>query len=77
MAIEKLKEIFNIMKTDYEIISEKEIAIPCPADYSNKILLPQKEIIENHATSIISDECWVHILEDDYGELSWLVVVEE
>ena len=75
--IEKIKEMFDTFDVYYEIISEKEIAVPCPADFSKTILIPQIDIIKNPDTSCITDNSYVHILEDDYGELSWLVVIKD
>ena len=53
--IEKIKEMFDTFDVYYEIISEKEIAVPCPADFSKTILIPQIDIIKNPDTSCITD----------------------
>lgn len=74
----KLKNLFDIMKVDYEIISSNEIRLKCPLDIipNLKFNLPksQIDIIHDEDTTVFCDECWISIYYDEENSLNWLVV---
>ena len=74
--MEKIKALFDTFGVYYRVISDKEIVIECPVDTSKQTLIPQEKIIKDNTTTCITDNGYVHILEDDFGELSWLVVIK-
>ena len=75
----KLTAVFDAMDTEYEIISETEIAIPCPLDGVPEdvdLLHPELEILSPPNKVIcFSDESMIHITYHEYtNTLSWVVV---
>lgn len=75
----KLTTVFDMFETDYEIISETEIAIPCPLDGVPEevdLLLPEIEILSPpNKVVCFSDEAMIHIRYSVEHEcFSWLVV---
>ena len=69
----KLLSLFNDYGVEYEHISEKEIVVPCPANVvdNEKIAMqPQTNLFNEPG---LTDEIYVHIAEDEFGMLSWLV----
>lgn len=77
--LKQLKELFDKCDTCYEVISDNEIAVPCPLNllhYSKNDLAPQKELIDNGEDDKICNADWeakIHI-EEINGELNWLIV---
>ena len=74
----KLKNLFDIMKVDYEIISSNEIRLKCPLDLISNLNFnlskSQIDIIHDEDTTVFSDECWISIYYDEENFLNWLVV---
>ena len=79
--IEKIKDVFDILNVDYEIVSDYEIRVICPAeclptkkyydlcDNNNK---GQCELLNDEDLGTVTDDGMIYILADDYGELSWV-----
>jgi hypothetical protein len=78
--LEQLKELFDKCDSCYEVISDNEIAVPCPLNllhHSKNDLAPQRELIDNRGEDEkirnVDWEAKIHI-EEVNGELNWLIV---